>query len=158
MNPPDQILSENEQELLIDYHSEDIDFQLEDHLTISNWITNTIHKEDQQLTNLNFIFCSDTYLHQINIQYLNHDTLTDVITFPYSQTAVEGDIFISIDRIKENAENFAVTFHHELYRVMIHGVLHLIGYGDKTPDDKRLMTAKENEYLGQLNGTILDTN
>ncbi len=157
MNPSDQQLSENEKETLIDYHSEDIDFRLKEPEVISEWITNTIYKENKELANLNFIFCSDIYLHQINLQYLNHDTLTDVITFPYSKTTVEGDIFISIDRIKENAKQFTVTFQHELCRVMVHGVLHLIGYGDKSPDDKLLMTSKENEYLSLLNGTILDT-
>jgi rRNA maturation RNase YbeY len=102
---------------------------------------------------LSFIFCSDDYLHQINVEYLHHDTLTDVITFEYTAAnsdAIEGDIFISIDRIKENAAEFQVPFEVELHRIMVHGTLHLLGYSDKSPNDKALMTEKENFYLQQL--------
>ena len=118
---------------------------------IVSWIGQIIQREKCRLQLINFIFCSDTYLHQINVQYLHHDTLTDVITFPYqAPPEVAGDIFISIDRIRENAEDYAVTFFQELFRVMIHGVLHLCGFSDKTPAEKSFMTEKEDEALSLL--------
>ena len=134
------------------FNSEEIDFNLPNQPVIIDWINSTANQEGQTVQSLNFIFCSDKYLHQINVEYLNHDTYTDVITFPYMENGnpVEGDIFISIDRIKENAENFKTSFENELHRVMIHGTLHLLGYGDKTPDEKLKMTEKENEYLQLL--------
>ena len=133
------------------FHSENIDFSLSQPSLIFDWICKTIESEAKQLRHLNFIFCNDEYLHKINLEYLNHDTYTDVITFPYSEgEIIEGDIFISIERIKENSNKFEVDFDNELYRVMIHGVLHLLGYLDKSPEDKVLMTKKENEYLLKL--------
>ena len=135
----------------INFYSEDIEFSLLNSSKISDWISQTIIDEGKQLQQVNFIFCSDQYLHKINLEYLAHDTLTDVITFPYSEgKIIHGDIFISIDRIEENAKSFGVAFQHELCRVMIHGVLHLIGYLDKSPDEKKLMTTKENLYLKNL--------
>ena len=132
------------------FHSEEIDFNLPNQPVISDWINSTADQESQTIQSLNFIFCSDKYLHQINVEYLDHNTYTDVITFPYSEDGkpIEGDIFISIDRIKENAKSFKTTFENELHRVMIHGSLHLLGYGDKTPEEKLKMTEKENLYLG----------
>jgi probable rRNA maturation factor len=141
----------------INFHSEDIEFTLPNHSVIFDWINNTVERETKVLRHLNYIFCSDTYLHKINVEYLNHDTLTDVITFPYAEgKTIEGDIFISIDRIRENAKSFEVKFEDELHRVMIHGTLHLLGYLDKTAEDKTQMTQKENEYLSKLNGMKLD--
>ncbi len=134
----------------ITFHSEDLTFSLDQANKIEDWIKSTIQQENQTLAQLNFIFCSDAYLHRINVDYLQHDTLTDVITFPYSESSIEGDIFISIDRIRENANAYDVSFQHELSRVMIHGVLHLMGYGDKTAEEKQQMTKKENQYLGLL--------
>ncbi len=132
----------------INSYAEDIDFSLPNSSLVFDWIKKSIQSEDKELQQLNFIFCSDKYLHQINVEYLNHDTLTDVITFPYAEGQnIEGDIFISIDRIQENAQQFKVSFEDELHRVMIHGTLHLMGYFDKTPEEKTLMTQKENEYL-----------
>lgn len=139
-----------EREAVINYHSEETTFSLTSPETLSSWIKQTIQIEEQVLGNLNFIFCSDAYLHKINVEYLDHDTYTDVITFPYDASFVEGDIFISIDRIQENAKTFEVDFDQELYRVMIHGVLHLMGYGDKSFEEKKLMTLKENRYLSLL--------
>jgi len=140
------------------FHSEEIKFNLPNQPVIIDWINSTADQEGQTVQSLNFIFCSDKYLHQINVEYLDHDTYTDVITFPYMENgkAIEGDIFISIDRIQENANNFKTTFENELHRVMIHGTLHLLGYGDKTSEDKLKMTEKENEYLTLLNGMKLD--
>jgi len=138
----------------VQFHTEEIDFDLPNSEQIVHWIKTTITAENCQLTSLNFIFCNDTYLHKINLEYLNHDTLTDVITFPYTAEGepIEGDIYISIDRIKENATNFEVTFLKELKRVIIHGVLHLCGYGDKSEAEQKIMTAKENFYLGKVAG------
>lgn len=152
-------MNTNNTEQIIQLHSEDISFEHENPLTIKKWLNSVAEQEGRKITALSFIFCSDEYLHKINVEYLNHDTLTDVITFQYSEgkTAdVEGDIFISIDRIKENAESFKTTFENELHRVMIHGTLHLLGYGDKTPEEKLKMTEKENKYLAILNGMKLD--
>lgn len=139
-----------EQEATINFHTEEIELSLKNPKKISQWIQSTIQKEAQKLGTLNFIFCSDSYLHKINLEYLDHDTYTDVITFPYSDTQVEGDIFISIDRIKENASSFKVSFEEELNRVIIHGVLHLLGYMDKSKKEKEQMTLKENLYLSLL--------
>jgi len=141
----------------INFYSEDIEFSLPTPSLTYDWICNTIETESKQLRHLNFIFCSDAYLHKINLEYLDHDTFTDVITFPYSEgNIIEGDIFISIERIRENAEKFKVEFENELHRVIIHGVLHLLGYFDKTLEDQALMTKKENDYLARLTGTKLD--
>ena len=134
------------------FHSEEIDFNLPNQPVIIDWINSTADQEGQTIQSLSFIFCSDKYLHQINVEYLNHDTYTDVITFPYAEEGqpIEGDVFISIDRIKENAANFKSTFEMELHRVMIHGTLHLLGYGDKNPEEKLKMTEKENFFLDIL--------
>jgi probable rRNA maturation factor len=140
----------SEKEEAINFYSEEIDIVFPDQEKTSAWIKSAILQEGKKLETLNFIFCSDTYLHKINLEYLNHDTLTDVITFPYSNVNIEGDIFISIDRIKENAKYFNVSFDDELNRVIIHGVLHLMGYKDKNTDDKHQMTLKENLYLSLL--------
>lgn len=131
----------------IQYFVEDVDFELPNEKTIDSWIIKTIQSENGKLGFINFIYCSDEYLLGINQQYLNHDTYTDIITFDYSSTQIESDIFISIDRIKENAVERNLDFEIELHRIMIHGVLHLLGYGDKTKEDKELMTEKENAYL-----------
>ena len=139
-----------ESEEAINFFTEDIELQLSNEAAIADWIKQSIQKEQHQLGTLNFILCSDSYLHKINVEYLNHDTLTDVITFPYREDIIEGDIFISVERIKENAKTFGVKFEQELHRIMIHGVLHLMGYGDKNPTDKKRMTDKENIYLSFL--------
>ncbi|MCB0520129.1 MAG: rRNA maturation RNase YbeY [Lewinellaceae bacterium] len=123
-------------------------FELDKAEKITRWLVKIIEQEGTSLRLLNFIFCSDQYLHQINVQYLQHDTLTDIITFPYaSPPFIEGDIFISIDRVRYNAKKYAVPFEHELNRVMAHGLLHLCGYNDKTPEEQALMRQKEDEAL-----------
>ena len=150
----ENLIPEADESEKINFFSEDTDFSISDTDTpsIRKWIHQVIHVEQQELIALNFIFCSDTYLHQINLEYLNHDTLTDVITFPYSTSPkIEGDIFISIDRIKENASLFKTSFKQELHRIMIHGVLHLCGYTDKDKESKVKMSHKENEALELLN-------
>jgi len=134
----------------IAFHSEGISFALPAPDQTKQWIGETIQAEQQELEQLSFIFCSDEYLHKINVEYLQHDTYTDVITFPYAEEWVEGDIFISVERIRENAQQYNVAPDHELHRVIIHGVLHLLGYGDKTPEEKEVMTTKEDFYLKKL--------
>ncbi|MEZ4886801.1 MAG: rRNA maturation RNase YbeY [Chitinophagales bacterium] len=113
------------------------------------WLSDVITTEGYELLELNYIFCSDEHLHEMNMQYLQHDTLTDVITFDNSdeECHIEGDIFISVPRIEENAEKFGVRFLEELKRVMVHGLLHLIGYGDKTESEQSVMREKEDYYL-----------
>src|ERR1700759_1099644 len=117
----------------ISFFEEDIKFKLKDKTLVRKWITETILAEGFQLSELNYIFCSDSYLLQINRQYLDHDTYTDIITFDNSETerVITGDIFISIDRVRENALKFSITETDELHRVIIHGALHLLGYTDK---------------------------
>ncbi len=131
----------------IQFYSEAIDFKLKNQKKITHWINQTILQEKGKLSFLNFIFCSDEYLYKINMEYLNHDTYTDVITFPYSDEIIEGDIFISIDRVNDNAKQQNVLFEHELLRVIIHGVLHLLGYKDKSSKEVALIRAKEDNYI-----------
>lgn len=131
----------------INFYSEDIDFELANPLSTEKWLKKVIKEEKKHLGELTYIFCNDEYLHKMNVEHLQHDTLTDVITFQYSEELVEGDIFISVERTNENAVNFGVEPLHELNRVMVHGLLHLLGYDDKTGEDKEEMTAMENKYL-----------
>jgi probable rRNA maturation factor len=135
----------------IQFFEEDIAYTLKQKTAIRQWVTDTIIAEGYKLKELTYIFCSDSYLLQINQQYLNHDTYTDIITFDNSDIAktIIGDIFISIDRIRENAGKFSHTVADELHRVIIHGALHLLGYKDKTPADKKKMTLKEDFYLNK---------
>lgn len=124
------------------------DFTLPYENEIRLWITSTAESEKMAVGCLNFIFCDDTYLHKINLEYLNHDTFTDIITFDNStKDEISSDIFISIDRVKENAQLFEGGFEKELHRVIIHGVLHLLGYKDKSDDEQKEMTSKEDFYL-----------
>lgn len=114
-------------------------------------ITTLLSQESSKpLDFINFISCSDAYLHTINVQYLQHDTYTDVITFDYSPDSISSDIYVSIERIKENAQSNNVAFLHELHRVLIHGVLHLVGYKDSTLDEINTMRKKEDVYLCML--------
>jgi len=133
----------------IHFFEDDVDFKLKNKKALRNWIEQTIFAENYALKEVNFIFCSDTYLLKINQDYLQHDTYTDIITFDNSEKDKEiiSDIFISVERIAENALNYNITFLQELHRVMIHGILHLLGYKDKSTKDKKLMTDKENHYL-----------
>jgi len=135
----------------IHFFEEDITYKLKHKTPVRQWITETIHAEGYKLKELNYIFCSDAYLLQINQQYLEHDTYTDIITFDNSETegSIAGDIFISIERIRENAAKFNVPEADELHRVIIHGALHLLGYKDKTPVTKQKMTEKEDFYLNK---------
>lgn len=133
----------------ISFFTESISYNLPQKLKVKKWIKATIEKEGFKLGELNFIFCSDEYLLGINQQYLNHDTYTDIITFDNSEVEklIVSDIFISIERVKENAKTFKTSEFDEVCRIMIHGTLHLLGYKDKGKAPKTLMTQKEDEYL-----------
>lgn len=132
---------------MIDFHYL-TDFQIEEEIQYINWISSIISSEDSTNAQLDFIFCSDEYLLKINQDYLDHDTFTDIITFPYSEgNLISGDIFISVDRVEENAKTYGVHFTAELQRVMAHGLLHMLGYGDKTDEEAQLMRVKENEKI-----------
>lgn len=135
----------------IHFFEEDITYKLKQKTAVRSWINETIQAEGYTLKELTYIFCSDNYLLQINQQYLDHDTYTDIVTFDNSDIAdtIIGDIFISIDRIRENAAKFGVTETDEVHRVIIHGALHLLGYKDKLPADKKKMTLKEDFYLNK---------
>ncbi len=135
----------------ISFFSEDTDFTLKQKTNIRTWINTVITTEGKSSGYLNLIFCSDNYLLNINQQYLNHDTYTDIITFDSSEEedCIEGDVFISIDRVRENASNFGILEKDEIHRVIVHGILHLLGYKDKSKNDKDLMTSKEDYYLSQ---------
>jgi rRNA maturation RNase YbeY len=124
------------------------DFTLDHEEILSDWISKTITEENCKEGEINYIFCSDEYLHKLNLDFLNHDTLTDIISFDYAVgKELHGDIYISVDRVRENSGEFNVTFEDELARVMIHGVLHYCGYKDKSEADEKLMRSKEDYYL-----------
>lgn len=134
---------------MITYFSEDINYTLPDKRKTSAWLKTAIIREGFTLTSLNYVFCSDEYLLQINRDYLEHDYYTDIVTFNQSEdeTRIEGDIFISIERVRENATTLNVEFLQELKRVMIHGLLHLCGYDDHSEVDQQQIRAKEDNYL-----------
>lgn len=138
----------------IDFFFEDIPVFKINQKFAGRQIIQLIEEEERKTGNISVIFCSDDYLLEMNKKHLNHDYYTDIITFNYvDDNLISGDLFISIDRIKENASNFGVTFSEELYRVVLHGVLHLIGYNDKTDDEKKEIRQKENYYLSKIKFT-----
>jgi rRNA maturation RNase YbeY len=124
------------------------DFILTNEDQISSWLSNVILSENKTEGDINYIFCNDDFLLNINQQYLNHDTLTDIISFDYSVgNELHGDIFISTERVADNAIDFGVSFELELLRVLVHGVLHYCGYKDKSPADELVMRTKEDEKI-----------
>ena len=132
------------------FHKENVSFSADEELVV-RWVKESITSLGCVLGELSFIFCSDEYLKKINIKYLNHDFFTDVITFNYSnEKLLFGDIYISTDRVKENAKTYSSSFNQELFRVIIHGVLHLCGFNDKTEEEKNLIRSKENEFLSSI--------
>lgn len=135
--------------IVFNYETE---FQLKNEQKTSKWIQGCIEKEGFEVGEINYVFCDDTYLHKMNVEFLQHDTLTDIISFDYTLgKLVGGDIFISIERVKENAKEFNVLFENELHRVIIHGILHYMKYKDKTDTEKQIMRTKENNSLKTLN-------
>ena len=132
---------------MINFNYED-EFNLDNEEVIANWLSRVILSENKNEGEINYIFCDDDYLHKINVEYLDHDTLTDIISFDYSMgNELHGDIFVSIERVLDNAKDFNVSFEEELKRVLVHGLLHYCGYKDKTEADEALMRSKENDKI-----------
>lgn len=132
---------------MIDFNYEN-DFKLQNETDIAAWITNVITTEQRLLGEINYIFCDDEYLLKLNVEFLNHDTYTDIISFDYTLgNTVSGDIFISVDRVQDNSKKFNTTFNDEMLRVLVHGILHYCGYKDKTDEEKSVMRKKENFYI-----------
>lgn len=128
------------------------DFKLENETKVSSWINSVIKSEDYELGEVSYIFCDDAYLHNLNVEFLNHDSLTDIISFDNSLgIQIFGEIYISVERVKENAKLFGVSFASEIHRVIIHGVLHYCGYKDKTDLEAKTMRSKEEEAMRLLN-------
>ena len=133
---------------MISFTTIEFKFSLKEKLKVRNWVKSILQREGKKLGDIVFVFCNDEYLAGLNEKFLNHDTLTDIITFDYSEKdKLSGDICISIERVRENSINFSTTFDEELGRVMAHGVLHLAGYKDKSANDKIVMRQKEDLYL-----------
>lgn len=134
---------------MIIFFNEDIDFKFQGKNNFKAWLKKVADKEGFKIKDLNYIFCSDEYLHKINVDYLDHDTFTDIITFDNSEdkSTIEGDIFVSIERVKENSQTLNTVFDEELKRVIVHGFLHLCGYDDYSFEDKAEMRRLESEYI-----------
>ncbi|WP_452230561.1 rRNA maturation RNase YbeY [Lacinutrix sp. MEBiC02404] len=127
------------------------DFKLNNEEQLAKWISSVIVSEGCTEDEINYVFCDDAYLHKLNVEFLKHDTLTDIISFDYSMgKTLQGDIFISIERVEDNAKDFKVEFSEEVQRVLVHGILHYCGYKDKSEEEAKLMRSKENFYLKQL--------
>lgn len=144
--PPDA-----DDEPCLTFHAEDVDYGIANEPQIITWLLRVAEAEGHTLGEISYIFCSDEHLRHINVQYLNHDYYTDIITFPYEETEgrISGDMFISTERVADNAHTNGVSSTHEMRRVMVHGLLHLLGYGDKTPLEAAQMRTKEDFYLSQ---------
>ena len=133
---------------MVRYFFEDVKFEYKDRRFNNSWLKIVAESEIRQLGDVNIIFCSDPYILKINLQYLGHDYFTDIITFDYCEgKRISGDLFISVDCVRENAAFYGTDFQEELHRVIVHGVLHLIGYDDHTDEDIATMRSKENYYL-----------
>ena len=134
---------------MIEFYSEN-NFELSDKDKVQTWLERVIEREDKKTGELTYVFCNDEQLLKLNKDFLNHDTLTDIITFDYTLgNEIHGEIYISTDRVEENAEEFEVSFMNELSRVMVHGILHLCGYKDKSEEEKNQMRNKENHYMAE---------
>lgn len=135
---------------MISFHYE-LEFQLDSERRYENWIVGIIHSEGREAGEISYIFCNDNYLLDLHNKHLNKDTLTDIITFDYSQgKLISGDIFISVDRVRDNAQLFETDEAEELLRVMSHGILHMCGYDDKSKEEAKVMRAKENEKMSMF--------
>ena len=134
---------------MINFHYE-TDFKVDNESQLTQWVSDTITEEQRKEGEINYIFCSDDYLHQINVEFLNHDTYTDIISFDYTVgKELHGDVYISVERVKENAKEFDTTFNDELARVIIHGILHFCGYKDKSVEDAKEMRGKEDHHMAR---------
>ncbi len=135
---------------MVKYYSEDSAFQLKNKLSVRRWLKFVAESEIRKIGNVSIIFCSDNYILDINLKYLQHDYFTDIITFNYNEgDYISGDLFISVDSVKENSVMYGTEFIDELHRVIVHGILHLIGYDDHSEEDQKLMRSKEDYYLAQ---------
>jgi rRNA maturation RNase YbeY len=134
---------------MIIFFNEDVNLKLQGKNNFKAWLKKVAEKEGFKIKDLNYIFCTDEYLHKINLEYLDHDTYTDIVTFDNSEDedTIEGDIFISIERVRENSQTLNTVFEEELKRVIVHGILHLFGYDDHSPEDKAEMRRLETEYI-----------
>ena len=133
---------------MIRYYRDDTKFDLKGKLQNNRWLKEVAEREGRKIGDINIIFCSDNYLLEVNKKYLGHDYYTDIITFDYCEKDIlSGDLFISVDCVRDNASFYGTEFSNELNRVMVHGVLHLIGYDDHTDEDIAVMRSKENTYL-----------
>ena len=133
---------------MISYYTEDCKFVLKGKMLNNRWLKMVVESEIKKMGDLSIIFCSDNYILDVNMRYLQHDYFTDIITFDYCEgNTISGDLFISIDSVRENALFYGATFEDELDRVMVHGVLHLLGYDDHTPEETAVMREKENYYV-----------
>ena len=133
---------------MISYYFQDTDFKVRDRRKTNEWLKLAAESEIRRIGNISIIFCSDNYVLDINQKYLQHDYFTDIITFDYCEgDRLSGDLFISVDSVRENSVEFGTEFKDELNRVIIHGLLHLVGYDDHTEKDIKLMRSKENYYL-----------
>ena len=127
------------------------DFNLDNEEAVTSWLGKVITSENKKEGEINYIFCDDEYLYKINVEYLNHDTLTDIISFDYSMgNELHGDVFVSVERVKDNAADFNVSFEEELKRVLVHGILHYCGYKDKGESEELLMRVKEDEKIAMF--------
>lgn len=142
-------IPETGEEHHLDFFQEDISVDLPDEESLRRWLLECAAEEKKAVRNIAYIFCSDEYLHRINVDFLKHDDYTDVITFSYAEGGndLEGDVFVSAERVADNATQLRVPFHHELCRVMVHGLLHLAGYDDKTPELRQAMREREETHL-----------
>lgn len=137
---------------MVSYFLEDIDFKFSGKRLNNAWLKAVATEESRKLGRINIIFCSDNYLLDVNMKFLQHDYYTDIITFDYCEMDIlSGDLFISIDSVRANADFFGTTFENELDRVIVHGILHLIGYDDHTEEEQKIMRSKENYYLEKRN-------
>lgn len=138
--------------MAIRFSSQIEEFELPEASNVIKWIAEVVNRRGKSVGNISYLFCDDEYMLGVNRQYLDHDTYTDIITFDYVVASlISGDIFISVDRVGENAQQFGVEFERELHRVIIHGVLHLLGQGDKSDDEAREMRRQEEEALALWN-------
>lgn len=136
--------------MAIIFTSTDIEYRISQSQKVKNWLKSVVVEEGFTVGEISIVWCSDNYLLEINKKYLNHDYFTDIITFDYSdKKTVSGDLMISLDTVRKNAEQFGVVFHVEQLRVLVHGVLHLCGYKDKSDEEQKLMTQKEDYYLSK---------